>query len=223
MGHKGSGCRAENQDRVLHRIVSADDADVLVLAVADGVSRCPHGAEIASWLIEKHLANDELFETAGGRHAIEFRKYLRQLNERFYQEFNDDLPMIESACTLSVALLEKNAAHCVWVGDSPIYLARKYEEQFDVEQISVPDSVGRLLVDCFGAHAPFHVKHRKIDLRIGDVIVVASDGVAHIPEELEHHLNAHGPTEALLQAIEESAKEHEFYDDASLVLAQRLH
>ena len=222
MGNKGPGCRAENQDRVLHRWLGADDAKLLLLAVADGVSRCPHGGEVASYLIDQHLAVDAVFEKAEGRRALQARKYLRGVNERFYDEFADDPAMLESACTLSAALLEGTTAHCEWVGDSPIFLARKAAHGFVTTQLSIPDNCGRLLIDCFGAHAPFRLKHCHVELAPGDVLIVASDGVAHGPASFGALLNAHGTTTDLLEAVAAQARQAEFYDDASLVLAQRV-
>lgn len=221
MGSKGPGCRAENQDRVLHRWLDDDDSRLLLLAVADGVSRCPHGGEVASYLIERHLAIDPLFDKPEGRRALQARKYLRGINARFYDEFADDPAMLESACTLSAALIEGTTAHCEWVGDSPIFLARKKAGRFVTTQLSIPDNCGRLLIDCFGAHAPFRLKHCKVELAVGDVLIVASDGVARGPESFGALLNAHGPTEDLLRAVEKHAKTAEFYDDASLVLVER--
>ncbi len=222
MGQKGPGCRAENQDRVLHRWLDAGDPPTLLIAVADGVSCCPHGGEVASYLIERHLAVDALFEKTASRRVLQARKYLRGVNEGFYDEFADDPAMLASACTLSAALLDGATAHCEWVGDSPIFLARKKGRGFVTTQLSIPDNCGRLLVDCFGAHAPFRLKHCQAELAPGDVIIVATDGVARGPESFGALLNQHGATTDLLAAIEARAKQAEFYDDASLVLAQRV-
>ncbi len=230
MGHKGGGCIAENQDRVLQRHLDVNGAEVLVLAVADGVSRCPKGGAIATYLIDNHLNLDPLFDhprlgigrQKSARLPAALRTYLRQLNRRFYPEFESDPAMLDSACTLSVALLENTTAHCLWVGDSPIYLARIEHGCFVTEQLSVPDLCGRLLIDCFGANAPFNLKYLRTELKLGDVLVVASDGVARHPEIFSAMLNDFGPTPRLLQAIEANSKSAAFYDDASLILAHRV-
>ncbi len=222
MGHKGPGTRAENQDRVLQRWIENGGEPLLLIAVADGVSCCPHGGEVASYLIEQRLAADRIFEHGDDRCALQARKYLRDVNERFYAEFADDQATLESACTLSTALIEGTTAHCEWVGDSPIFLARKKAGGFVTTQLSVPDNCGALLIDCFGAGAPFRLKHCKVELGVGDMIIVASDGVARGPESFGALLNAHGATTDLLAAVEARAKSSEFYDDASFVLAQRI-
>ena len=216
MGEKGAGTREENQDRLVQRKIEVGAGEVLLLAIADGVSRCPHGAEIAHYLINQHLALDPIF-TNERRLPMQVIRYLRRLNRAFYKEYAGDLDMLDSACTLSVILLENEVAHCIWVGDSPIYLARDSGSRFDVTQLTVPDVEGRMLVDCFGAQSPFKLKYLKVELRVGDVIVVASDGVSPGPESFGAQLNRHGPTPRLLQAIVAHSVSSEFYDDATLV------
>ncbi|HEX8311159.1 MAG TPA: hypothetical protein VF614_07585, partial [Chthoniobacteraceae bacterium] len=53
MGHKGEGCVEENQDRLLLRKLAGHDAELILMGVADGVSRCPRGGAVASYLMEK--------------------------------------------------------------------------------------------------------------------------------------------------------------------------
>jgi serine/threonine protein phosphatase PrpC len=221
-GHKGGGCSAENQDCGLARVLLEGNSEALLLAVADGVSRCPHGAEIAQYLIEQHLALDPIFEAGSRPLPGQLRRYLRGLNRGYYEEFEHNPEMLDSACTLSAVLIQEEVVHCVWVGDSPVYLARKTEDRYQTTQITIPDLSGRLLIDCFGAYAPFRLKQERVRLSVGDIIVVASDGVASGPEKFGALLNLHGPTTELLEAVKAKARSHEFYDDATLVLAQRL-
>ncbi len=221
-GHKGEGCAEENQDRILYRKIFAADTELHLLAVADGVSRCPRGGDVAGYLVERHLAVDSLFEEGCSSYPLPLRRYLLELNDRFYNEFATDSTMLESAATLSLALLENNVAHCEWVGDSPIFVARKEGSRFVTSQVTKPDLCGRLLVDCFGAHAPFQIKYREVELAPGDVLVVATDGAVRYVEELDSMINAYGPTPDLLNFIRRQARCCDYFDDASLVLAQRI-
>ncbi len=221
IGRKGPGCRDENQDRLTVRATEFNQRPLHLLAVADGVSRCPDGAGIAEYLIGDHLALDPLFDGAPSA-LLGLRRYLMWINARFYAEFMDQPEMLESACTLSMALLDGAEVNCFWVGDSPIYLGRKVHDKFETTQLSVPDLSGRLLIDCFGAHAPFHVKEIAVCLAVGDVLVVASDGVADNAEEFGELLNTFGPTPELLQAVKDSSMSEEVYDDATLIMAQRI-
>jgi serine/threonine protein phosphatase PrpC len=230
MGRKGSGCLPENQDRVLERRFVLDASEVLLIAVADGVSRCPAGGAIANYLISEHLASDPLFDHPRRGNAKQWsrrlppllRRYLRQLHGHFYKEFEGNPAMLDSACTLSVVVLEHASAHCMWVGDSPIFLARMDNGCYVTRQLSVPDLWGRLLIDCFGAHAPFEIKYARAELQVNDLIAVASDGVAKDPETFSAMLNDFGPSPKLLKGVESNALSSSYYDDASLVLAHRI-
>ncbi|MDB6174774.1 MAG: Protein serine/threonine phosphatase PrpC, regulation of stationary phase [Chthoniobacteraceae bacterium] len=221
MGHKGEGCAEENQDRVLHRRIFSNEGELHLMAVADGVSRCPRGGDVAQYIVE-HLANDPLLDSSRLPLAILVRKYLRELHEGFYQEFAGRDEMLESASTLSVAILENGVAHCFWVGDSPIFLAQENHHRFVTSQISTPDLCGRLLIDCFGASAPFQTKYSKVQMAPGDVLMVATDGAIRSLEDISSMLNAYGPTQDLLDFIQRQAPKSDYFDDASLVLAQRL-
>lgn len=222
MGRKGGSFPAENQDRVLHRRFKQPGRELTLLAVADGVTCCPRGGGIASYLVDQHLGDDKIFSSSTLKPVTQLGRYLRELHAHFYKEFADEPEMLESACTFSAALVAGDRVHAVSVGDSPIYLAKKKGESFVVEQLSTPDVCGRLLIDCFGAHAPFRLKPRSAAFRVDDAVVVASDGAVRSAEQLEAQLNEHGVTPAFLRAIEERARSAEYYDDASIVIAQRV-
>ena len=220
-GRKGSGTADTNQDRVLARKLRRGGTELAVVAVADGISRCPDGGAVASYLIERHLSQDALCPDGDTPFATQLRKYLEKLHRGFCNEFADDPAMLESGSTLSVALLFEGEAHCFWAGDSPIFAARKKDDGYVVSQISTPDLCGRLLTDCFGAGAPFHLKARRTVLRRGDILVLASDGGVRDETQLAELLNAHGAGQGMLEALEKKVSQAPYYDDASVVLAER--
>jgi serine/threonine protein phosphatase PrpC len=223
MGRKGGNCREENQDAMVERRLEwgGGQQAYWMLAVADGVTRCPNGGGVARYLVERHLANDVIEQVDGG--LVEtIQWYLRGVNEQFYEEFAHQPAMLESACTLSIGVLEQSRVHCFWVGDSPIYLARRGEAGYECRQLTQPDVYGRLLVDGFGAHAPFEVKHCGADLRVGDLLVVATDGVSDSVEEFDRMLKQYGSVSGLLGGLEAEIRTRDYYDDATLWVAERL-
>jgi len=220
IGRKPPPCIPENQDRVLCRDVSVNGDQQLLIGVADGVTRCPCGGAVAEYLVEKRLAQDSIFHAATAHAKAQLVEYLRGVEAGFYEEFAGRSEMTQSACTLSVALLQRGRVHALWVGDSPMFVARRNGGAFAVTQISMPDLSGRLLTDCFGAFSRFHLKEAHADLAPGDVFIVASDGATRDAETLEQLLNAHGVTQSFLRALEQQAGNAEYYDDASIVLAQ---
>lgn len=221
MGRKGGGCREENQDALLSRRMMHDGREALLCAVADGVTRCPDGGGVARYLVERHLASDPVFGD-GEEAAPALERYLRSVNTLFYKECAAEPEMIESACTLSVGVIEQATAHCFWVGDSPIFFAERAGDAFRCQQLSKPDLYGRLLVDGFGAHAPFELKRVRVDFAVGDVLVLATDGVANSVEEFAYWIDHFGPTQRMIDAMEEEIRGQEFYDDASLVMIRRV-
>ncbi|MEY5009020.1 MAG: hypothetical protein RLZZ253_159 [Verrucomicrobiota bacterium] len=226
MGRKGGNCREENQDAMVERLLELGKTwgaprEYHVLAVADGVTRCPNGGGVARYLVERHLANDRIEEVGGGVEES-IVAYLRGVNDQFYEEFAHQPAMLESACTLSMGVLEGSRVHCFWVGDSPVYHARREGSGYVCRQLTQPDVYGRLLVDGFGAHAPFEVKHSKADVRVGDLVVVATDGVSDSVEEFDRMLKQHGTVSGLLAGLESEIRSREYYDDATLWVAERI-
>lgn len=219
-GQKGPGTHDENQDRVFHRRLRREGRELALIGVADGISCCPCGGTVAAYAVERHLAKERIFSRAATPLAEQLGRYLEGLNAQFYAEFARAPEMLESGATLSVALLDGASAHCFWVGDSPIFAARRRGAHFEVSQISEPDLCGRLLTDCFGAEAPFLLKHRKTALRPGDAVVIASDGGVRDAATLAALLAAHGLTRRLLRAVKEEAGSALYFDDATIVLAE---
>lgn len=224
IGHKSLFGREENQDRVLHRAFALPAGELHLLAVCDGISRCPAGGDVASYVVEEHLAKDAIFHGNGDSPSpkAQFFAYLNDLQKQFYREFAQNDDMLESGCTMSVALVESEVAHCAFLGDSPIVIARKVEGRFATRQVSTPDLAGRLLTDCFGAGAPGRIKEQQVTLARGDLLIIGSDGAIKEPSRFSRILNEHGPAPELLRAVEEEARSAHFYDDATLILAERL-
>jgi serine/threonine protein phosphatase PrpC len=221
-GRKGPSVGKDNQDRVLIRRVRRNHAPLLLVGVSDGISRCPCGGGVAEYLMGAHLKRDRMFSDDGETPARQLEAYLERLNTRFYEEFIDRPKMLASGATMSVALLENEIAHHYWVGDSPILVARRNRNGFDVSQLSIPDVCGRLLTDCFGADAPFHLKKSKVTLDQGDVFVIASDGAVRDETVLRELLNEHGVTRRLLTALRRRVTAPEYFDDASIILVERV-
>jgi serine/threonine protein phosphatase PrpC len=211
----------ENQDRVLARIVEWSPGPLYLIAVADGVSQCSFGGSVANYIVERHLARDTIFRQGQGAPAVQLKQYLRQLNDGFYAEFSELDEMMASGATLSVALLQEDAADCFWAGDSPIYWSRPSSHGYLTRQISVPDRKGSLLSDNFGAHAPFALKHEQVAIGPGDIVTIASDGVVHDAESLSEGYARLGFSEELLLEIKDIANRSRFSDDISVSACRR--
>ena len=84
----GSRCgrkHVENQDRIILRTFpQADDgAAIHLIGVVDGISGSPFGASVARWLVEKHLAVDDVFHSADGDLGGQLETIYRISMQRF--------------------------------------------------------------------------------------------------------------------------------------------
>ncbi|MEO0448166.1 MAG: PP2C family serine/threonine-protein phosphatase, partial [Verrucomicrobiota bacterium] len=100
----------ENEDRVLVREFPPSETGALstasLLVVADGVSRCPRGGEVADWLVEEQLRHRPIF-TVGSPLLLreQLLAFLRDLHSQFLQDFESVPEMRLSGCTLAGALI----------------------------------------------------------------------------------------------------------------------
>jgi serine/threonine protein phosphatase PrpC len=210
----------ENQDRVLCRPLELGGSHGAVLAVADGITSTPYGGSVARWIIERHLARDELPLSGGmeGRLPETMSSYLRDLYRLFQDELSDIDGFLDSGASLSVSVIWNGRAECFWAGDSPIFLSRRREKgTYESEQISRPDRdpFGRL-VNCFGARTPFDLRHQSQSLGSGDIVTVVSDGVAIDPIRLDQIYEGDTPLRAAVEQMITESKRGAFWDDLSV-------
>jgi serine/threonine protein phosphatase PrpC len=179
VGRKPWAKHTENQDRVLCRAVDIHGDQGAILVVADGITKCPFGGSVARWVVEQHLAKDNI-AFADGDPADCLHGYLNRLHSQFYAEFSSGPDgFLDSGASLSVALLLRDTAYCLWAGDSPIYISRRTVAGFDTELISRPDQdSAHRLTNAFGAGSPFELRVRRLSISRGDIVTITSDGVA---------------------------------------------
>jgi serine/threonine protein phosphatase PrpC len=223
-GRKATGNRSGNQDRIVNRVIEQVPGivgPVYFIAVADGVSQCSYGGSVARYVAERHLQTDSLFRNPEQQLAQQFISYIKDLAANFYAEFADIPEMLDSACTLSVAILYGDQADCLWVGDSPIFFSKADGNRYLTERVSVPDVLGTKMTDCFGKHTPCSLKLRSLNIGPGDIITVASDGLKHDEQALSQVYEKIGFNSLLTAELVEAATHSRFYDDISVVSAMR--
>ena len=205
MGEK----HVENQDRVLERRLTESSG---LIAVADGMGGTPYGGSVARWLIEGHLAVDDL-PLEPGRMASVFRAYLETLSSQFRSEFSDVPEMLSSGATLSVVAFFERQAECFWVGDSPIFAVTV--EPLQTRPVSTPDRGSRahVLTDWFGGRSPFNLKHAAVS--DADILTICSDGVVSDPGEL-NRMWSRGFTQAAADELVDRCVAVPGSDDASI-------
>ena len=89
------------------------------------------------------------------------------------------------------------------------------------EMISTPDhSTGGQLTNCFGGGSPFELRHRRLQLAHGDIITVASDGVAVDEHTISHVYRTKAFTKAALDQMIRLSSRGQFWDDLSVAAGQ---
>ena len=213
----------ENQDRALARTIPWTPTPLYLLVVADGISSCVYGGSVARFIVERHLAVDEIFHPEGQPIGDQLKDYLVALNKSFHNEFSDMEEMQASGASLSVAVVCGDVADCFWVGDSPIYISRQIPTGFESELILIPDKDGNALTDHFGGAAPFNLTHRHLTLAVGDILTITSDGVVHDSDLLSRSYARIGFNQAFLNEVKDRANRSPVSDDISLVACKRVH
>ncbi|MEM1295526.1 MAG: protein phosphatase 2C domain-containing protein [Verrucomicrobiota bacterium] len=216
----------ENEDRVLVREFTneetfSEDPTILV-AVADGVSRCADGGAVAEWLLEQ-VAKDAIFQSGDERTLIkQFHDYAEALRARFMEEFKGRPEVQESGCTFAAALVngEKGAAY--WAGDSPVYLMTQNNGVLKSRTLTIADKdpYSGALTDCFSGVTPFRVKQAGFTVGPGDVVVAVSDGVAYDGEDMASTIQGNGFNQQWMETICQKSFELPYSDDISLAGVQ---
>ena len=214
--------RKENEDRVLVREFTAEETKqgipAVIVAVADGVSRCANGGGVAEWLLVDRMANDPIFGSETDNLTKQFQHYLREVHHRFLNDFRGDVTMLESGCTLSAVLLAGGRGSVFWAGDSPAYLLQKQGAMLHGRNLTTADKdpFSGALTDCFSGVTPFSVKLSGAEVKPGDILIAASDGVAFDVADLAATIDQHGFTENWLNLIVQASFEIPYSDDISL-------
>ena len=78
------------------------------------------------------------------------------------------------------------------------------------------------MTNCFGGGSPFDLRHRRLQLAQGDIVTVASDGVAVDELTLSHVYRTKAFTKAALKEMISLSTRGQFWDDLSIAVGQGL-
>lgn len=214
---------ADNEDRVLVREFTPADTrreqSAVLIAVADGVSRCPDGGGIAQWLIHERMEVDSPFEASEESLVTQYRKYLHRIHQQFINEFRGNPEMLESGCTLCAVLLSGDRGAVFWAGDSPVHHFRVNDRQLlhgRTLTIADKDPFTGALTDCFSGLTPFAVKQSGLTVKEGDIIAAVSDGVAYDVDSLATMLAQDGFTQEWADQLVEDSYNRPYSDDITI-------
>jgi protein phosphatase len=193
----------ENEDNFLI------DEKLKLFAVADGVSE-PKGGKEASQKVLKYLR-----ESFKGN----LKKAFEEANKKFVKEKEENF--FEGYCTLSAVHIKENFLEACNVGDSPIFLFRDKK----IESLAFIDKLlgTSILTQAMGEDS-IHVHETKRELKTGDLILLATDGITDVLSE-EEILNIIEKIEDVKKICEKIIEEAErkislYNDDKTLVVVK---
>lgn len=217
---------AENQDRILIREIDypGRKGKIHLFGVADGISGFDFGGSVARWLMERQLLSDAIFDTENENIGDQLEDYLKKLYQKFCKDLEKFPAMLNSGASLSVCALYGNNAACFWVGDSPIFLSRYSNGKYETIQVSIADYDHKrlLLTDWFGGGAPFKLKRKEVEMPVGAILTIASDGALLDRHVVDYQYNEFGFTNTAIADIIANGLKPKWADDVSIVACHRL-
>ena len=178
-----AGPKEENQDFLGARVPSGRELLLkgVALAVADGISSSNVGriaaeSAIKSFLTDYYATPDAWsVKTAGHCVIAAANTWLHAQTRRNHRHEDFDRGFV---CTFSALVLKAGQAHVFHVGDSRICRVRAgHCESLTSEHRVALDSSETYLSRALGAALGVEVEYRSVDVAVGDVFVLSTDGV----------------------------------------------
>ena len=104
---------------------------------------------------------------------------------------------------MSIAVICRERADCLWVGDSPVYFSETSHGTMATRLVSVADKMPdrNVLLDCFGALSPFHLKRQTLCMTEEAIVTITSDGATYDESLLTEVYKRLGFQEAVIEEI----------------------
>jgi len=222
--------RTNNEDSLL--------ADAPLVAVADGMGG-HEGGEVASGIAIDVLRTwKDRLEGLSGRDAAEkLREALADANRAVYEKGREEETLLSMGTTLTAAWANDDVLALAHVGDSRAYLMRGGKlQQLTEDQTVAQEWVRRgrlsaeeaetspqrhILLQAIGAEPErLHIDTMTVELRPGDRLMVASDGLSGMVRErdLEQILQSHPDPDEAVRVLVDAANASGGEDNISVVL-----
>ena len=160
--------------------------DICIGIVCDGVGGASAGGEGARRCMEYLETN---FKAGPRSWSVEksLSYFISSINSILYKEGIDHYGRPEYLTTLSIAIVHSDTLYIANVGDSPIWLYRDGKTRL-LSRPHNPDRKGmeHILTKAVGMQPDIEPHFYKTDLEIGDIVLLASDGLEKIstPERI---------------------------------------
>jgi len=178
-----TGCKEINQDffGALTPVQPALSLKGISVVLADGISSSKV-SQIAAESTVKSFMTDYYCTSDTWSVKTSALRVIRATNSWLFAETKRNIDAYDMdrgyVCTLSAMVLKSHMAHLFHVGDSRIYrLEGDSLEQLTEDHRTVVSSVQSYLARAIGMAQSVDVDYRAVPLKLGDVFVLATDGV----------------------------------------------
>lgn len=181
--YSSPGIKPINQD--FHGVLIPNEPHLsskgIAIAIADGISSS-NVSQIASETAVKGFIQDYYSTSDSWSVKTSAQRVLKATNSWLYAQtrnspyrFNKDKGYI---CTFSAIVFKSNTAHLFHCGDSRIFrLVDNTLEQLTIDHRHVVDEQTSYLTRALGIHDTLEMDYKTLPLNLGDVYVLATDGV----------------------------------------------
>ncbi|MBK6909094.1 MAG: bifunctional protein-serine/threonine kinase/phosphatase [Rhodocyclaceae bacterium] len=153
----------------------------IVLALADGISSSPVSQEASqsavTGFLEDYYCTSESWsvKTSGERVLSATNSWLHAQTQQSHHRYDKDRGYV---CTFSALVLKSHTAHLLHVGDARIYRLRDgVLQQFTEDHRTWLSSQQSYLARALGMDRHLEVDYAALPLAVGDVFLLATDGV----------------------------------------------
>jgi serine/threonine protein phosphatase PrpC len=191
-----------------------------LFAVADGVGGHADG-EVASRAIVEAVAHvgGESGEALAERLDV-VEEALHAVNAALWQESLRRGGMDIIASTVVLAIVDESQAVCLWAGDSRVYLHRGGAfYQLTRDHSSPPRGS---LTRAVGAQEEIEIDRIVIAAEVGDSLLLCSDGVTKVLEDMELASFLEDPLDGLAMRVIAAVVDRGGDDDSTVVIARLL-
>ena len=193
------------------------------LCLADGASTAEAGKQASEFSVGQFI--DEYYRTPESWSVSRSgEKILSTINLNLYRKSNEFSNDKGYLCTFSCLVIKGATGHFFHVGDSRIYLLRDGElKQISHDHTANIGDNRTVLARAMGMDNRLHVDYGRIDLNVGDRLLVTSDGVHDfVPqEELQAILSRSDLTMKEISAeLKAAAKQHHTDDNLSAIVVE---
>ncbi|WP_456431241.1 protein kinase domain-containing protein [Nitratifractor sp.] len=197
-------------------------ADELCIAVlGDGVGSAAAGAKASrravNYLIDSFKARPRSWSIEKS-----LRHFIANINAILYREGIEEYERPEYLTTLSVAVVEGNRLYGANVGDSPIFLLRDGDLlQLSIPHVSHEKGMEHVLTQAIGLSEEVEIYFFENNLRIGDRLLLSSDGLEAVLSEEEIARLLPAGAVALVKAASKKVDD-DLPDDTTAVVVEIL-